>query len=94
MGTPCLVGVPKFFRDSNKLLRLSMAWICAILVGSGASVSTFVKTYKPLMILSLAEGVGMVWYACRNSTVSNITWLLVSLLSNLKHLYESSAGPM
>ena len=94
MDTPTLLGVPRRFHDSNRLCRLSMAWICDTLVGSGAFVSTLVKTCKPLMILSLADGAGLVLYACRNSTVSDISWLLVSLLTSLKHLYESSAGPM
>ena len=80
-GCPLTSGRTPAVHESSRLLRFWMDWICDILVGGGASVSPFVSTCKPLIIFSSAEGVGMVLNACRNSTVSDMTWLLMSLLT-------------
>ncbi len=54
-------------------------------VGSGVSLRAPAIEWRPWMILSSDVGVGMVRKACRNSTVSEMTWLLVSLLTRRKH---------
>jgi hypothetical protein len=72
--------------DSKISLRLVMASSWEIDVGSGESLRVPEMTWRPWIILSLGEGEGTVRYACLNSTVSEMTWLLVSLLTNLKHM--------
>ncbi len=83
----CLVGDGiKRRHDSKISRRLVMASIWEIVVGSGESLRAPEMTWRPWIILSSGEGDGTVRYACLNSTVSEMTWLLVSLLTSLKHL--------
>ena len=91
----CVVGGRGMRRHaSNSSRRLDMASSWVMVVGSGVSLRAPAIVWRPWMILSSGDGAGMVRNACRNSTVSEITWLLVSLLTSLKHRYESIAGPM
>ncbi len=53
-------------------------------MGGGAPQIAPATTSKLWMILSSAEGTGTERYACPNSTVSEMTWLLVLALTNLK----------
>jgi hypothetical protein len=85
----CLVGDgSKRHHDSKISRRLVMASSWEIVVGSGESLTLSAPkmTWRPWIILSSGEGDGMVQYACLNSTVSEMTWLLVLLLTSLKHL--------
>ncbi len=66
--------------------RLVMASSWEIVVGSGESLRALEITWRPWIILSSGEGNGTVQKACLNLTVSEMTWLLVSLLTSLKHL--------
>ena len=71
--------------DSNSSRRLAMASCWVMVVGSDVSLSAPAMVWRPWMILSSGDGAGMARKACRNSTVSEMTWLLVSLLTSLKH---------
>ena len=71
--------------DSKRSRRLAMASCWVMVVGSGASLRELAMVWRPWMILSSGDGEGMARKACRNSTVSEMTWLLVSLLTSLKH---------
>ena len=71
-------------QDSKISRRLVMASSWEIVVGSGESLRAPEMTWRPWIILSSGEGDGTVWYACRNLTVLEMTWLLVS--TSLKHL--------
>ncbi len=83
----CLVGDGiKRHHDSKISRRLVMASSWVIVVGIGESLRAPEMTWRPWIILSSGEGNGTVRYACRNSNVSEMTWLLVSLLTSLKHL--------
>ncbi len=83
----CLVGDGiKRHHDSKISRRLVMASSWEIVVGSGESLSVPEMTWRLWIILSSGEGDGTVRYACLNSTVSEMTWLLVLLLTSLKHL--------
>jgi hypothetical protein len=70
--------------DSKRSLRLVRAFSWEMVVGGGVSVSALMIACKPWVILSSANGAGMVRYACLNSNVSEMTWLLVSILTSLK----------
>ncbi len=83
----CFVGDGiKMRQDSKISRRLVMASSWEIVVGSGESSRAPEMTLRPWIILSSGDGNGTVWKACLNSTVSEMTWLLVSLLTSLKHL--------
>ena len=94
MRARMLGGGPRRRHDSKRSRRVAMASCWVMAVGRGASLRELAMVWRPWMILSFVDGEGMVRKACRNSTVSEMTWLLVSLLTSLKHRYESSAGPM
>jgi hypothetical protein len=53
-------------------------------VGGGAPRIALATTCKPFMILLSAEGTGTERYKWQNLTVSEMTWLLMSVLTNLK----------
>ena len=83
----CLVGDRiKKHQDPKISRRLVMASSWEIVVGSGESLRGPEMTWRPWIILSSGEGDGTVRKACLNSTMSEMTWLLVSLLTSLKHL--------
>jgi hypothetical protein len=83
----CLVGDGiKRHHDSKISRRLVMTSSWEIVVGSGESLRAPEMTWRPWIILSSGEGNGTVRYACLNSTVLEMTWLLVSLSTSLKHL--------
>ncbi len=83
----CLVGDGiKRRQDSKIYRRLVMTSSWEIVVGSGESLRAPEMTWRPLIILSSGKGNGTVRKACLNSTVSEMTWLLVLLLTSLKHL--------
>ncbi len=64
--------------------RLAMALTWEILVGSATLERAPTTTCNPWMILSSVEGEGTARYPWQNSTVSKISWLLVSALTSLK----------
>jgi hypothetical protein len=68
----------------QRSLRLARAPSWEMVVDGGVSVSTLATACKPCAILSSANGAGMVRYACLNSTMLEMTWLLVSILTSLK----------
>ncbi len=83
----CFVGDGiKRRQDSKISRRLVMASNWEIVVGGGESLRALEMTWRLWIILSSGEGDGTVRKACLNSTVSEITWLFVSLLTSLKHL--------
>ena len=71
--------------DSKRSRRLVMASSWVMVVGSGVSLRAPAMAWRPWMILSSGDGAGMVRNACQNSTLSEMTWLLVSLLTRQKH---------
>ena len=85
MRARMLGGGLKRRHDSKRSRRLAMASCWVMVVGSGASLRELAMVWRPWMILSSGDGEGMARKACRNSTVSEMTWLLVSLLTSLKH---------
>jgi hypothetical protein len=87
-------GGAKRHHDSKISQRLAMASTWEMLVGGGAPVSAPATCCNPWVILSSEVGAGIARYLRRNSTVSEMHWLLVSMLMSLKHQYESRAGPM
>ncbi len=72
-------------QDSKMSLRLAMASSWERLVGGFAPAIAPATACKPWMILSSGDCEGTVMYECLNSTVSEMTWLLVSDLTSLKH---------
>ncbi len=72
-------------QDSKISLRLAMASSWERLVGGLAPAIAPATTCKPWMIVSSGDCKGTVIYECLNSTVSEMTWLLVSDLTSLKH---------
>ena len=78
-------GGAKRRHDSKISQRLAMASTWEMLVGGVAPVSAPATCCRPWMILSSGVGAGIARYLWRNSTVSEMHWLLVSALTSLKH---------
>ena len=89
-------GGTKRRHDSKICQRLAMFSTWEMLVGGGAPVSAPATCCNPWMILSSKVRAGIARYLWRNSTgpVSEMHWLLVSVLTSLKHRYKSRAGPI
>ncbi len=78
------VGGARRRHDSKMSQKLAMALTWEILVGGAAPERAPATTCNPWMILSSVEGEGTARYLWQNSTVSKISWLLVSALTSLK----------
>jgi hypothetical protein len=77
-------GGPRRCHNSKRSLRLVRASSWEMVVSGGASVSALATACNPWAILSSADGAEMVQYTFLNSTMSEMTWLLVSILTSLK----------
>jgi hypothetical protein len=78
------IGGARTRHDSKMSQRLAMALTWEILVGGATPERAPVTTCNPWMILSSVEGEGTARYPWQNSTISKISWLLVSTLTSLK----------